>query len=224
MRILIVEDEVVLANALADGLRRDGHVVTVAFDGCDVLAILEDNEVDVVILDRDIPGVHGDTLCRDMVQRRESARVLMLTASSSQDHIIGGLELGADDYMTKPFDYRELLARLQALGRRTRFAPEEEQWPTELLCGPLRMDCKRNLAEVNGRPLRLTPKEFAILRLLLSADGRFLTPERILDLAWEDPFERNPGLVRVCIHTLRRKLGNAVAIENRHGVGYRIVE
>jgi DNA-binding response OmpR family regulator len=217
MRLLIVEDDEPLAETLAAGLRHEGHVVDVAPDGAQALAWLDDHPVDVVILDRDLPAVHGDTVCRTLVADGHPARILMLTAASSLDSLVNGFELGADDYLAKPFAYVELRARIEALGRRT-----HERGSSILERGQIRIDLRRQVAERNGLPLSLTPKEFAVLHELVAAEGAFRTATNLLDAAWDDPFDRSTDVVKVVIHALRRKLGDPNVIETVPGFGYRI--
>jgi DNA-binding response OmpR family regulator len=217
MRLLIVEDDEPLAETLAAGLRHEGHVVDVAPDGAQALAWLDDHPVDVVILDRDLPAVHGDTVCRTLVADGHPARILMLTAASSLDNLVNGFELGADDYLAKPFAYVELRARIEALGRRT-----HERGSSILERGQIRIDLRRQVAERNGLPLSLTPKEFAVLHELVAAEGAFRTATNLLDAAWDDPFDRSTDVVKVVIHALRRKLGDPNVIETVPGFGYRI--
>lgn len=217
MRLLIVEDDEPLAETLAAGLRHEGHLVDVAPDGAQALAWLDDHPVDVVILDRDLPAVHGDTVCRTLVADGHPARILMLTAASSLDSLVNGFELGADDYLAKPFAYVELRARIEALGRRT-----QDRGSSILEHGDLRIDLRRQVAERSGMPLRLTPKEFGVLHELVAANGAFRTATNLLDAVWDDPFDRSTDVVKVVIHALRRKLGNADVIETVPGFGYRI--
>jgi DNA-binding response OmpR family regulator len=218
MRLLIVEDDRPLAETLASGLRHEGYVVDVAHDGAQALAWLRDNDADVVILDRDLPVVHGDTVCRALVDEGNPARILMLTAASSLDSLVDGFDLGADDYLTKPFAYLELRARIEALGRRERAAGGS----SVLERGDVRLDLRRQAAEHRGLPLHLTPKELGVLRELLAADGAFRTATNLLDAVWDDPFDRSTDVVKVVIHGLRRKLGRDEVIETVAGFGYRI--
>lgn len=221
MRLLIVEDDRPLADTLASGLRHEGHVVDVAHDGAQALAWLRENDADVVILDRDLPVVHGDTVCRALVADGNPARILMLTAASSLDSLVDGFDLGADDYLAKPFAYVELRARIEALGRRDR-AVGELAGAAILERGALRLDLRRQVAEYRGLPLQLTPKELGVLRELLAADGAFRTAMNLLDAVWDDPFDRTTDVVKVVIHGLRRKLGDDGVIETVVGFGYRI--
>lgn len=217
MRLLIVEDDGPLAETLAAGLRHEGHVVDIARDGAQALRWLADNDADVVILDRDLPVVHGDTVCRALVADGNPARILMLTAASSLDNLVDGFDLGADDYLAKPFAYVELRARIEALGRR-----ERATGATLIERGDLRLDLRRQVAEYRGLPLHLTPKELGVLRELLVADGAFRTATDLLDAVWDDPFDRTTDVVKVMIHGLRRKIGDDAVIETVAGFGYRI--
>lgn len=221
MRLLIVEDDEPLAETLASGLRHEGYLVDVARDGAEALAWLHDNDADVVILDRDLPVVHGDTVCRTLVTEGNPARILMLTAASSLDSLVDGFDLGADDYLAKPFAYVELRARIQALGRRER-ATDGTVGTSVLERGEVRLDLRRQVAERRGLPLTLTPKELGVLRELLVADGAFRTTTSLLDAVWDDPFDRSTDVVKVVIHGLRRKLGDPDLIETVPGFGYRI--
>jgi DNA-binding response OmpR family regulator len=217
MRLLIVEDDEPLAETLAAGLRHEGHVVDVARDGAKALAWLDDHPVDVVILDRDLPVTHGDTVCRTLIADGNPARILMLTAASSLDNLVNGFELGADDYLAKPFAYIELRARIEALGRRN-----HDRGTSIVERGELRIDLRRQVAERRGMPLQLSPKEFGVLHELVAANGAFRTTTNLLDAVWDDPFDRTTDVVKVVIHALRRKLGDADLIETVPGFGYRI--
>lgn len=217
MRVLVVEDHVVLARTVGLGLRREGMAVDVALDGADALDRLSVTRYDVVILDRDLPVVDGDEVCRHMVEQRLEARVLMLTASGSVEDRISGLELGADDYLPKPFDFAELVARVRALGRRT---PHTS--PVTFECGDLVVDPARRLASRGGRPLALSPKEFAVLECLLAADGRVVSSEELLERAWDDTIDPFTTTVKTTILRLRNKLGPPPLIETVREGGYRI--
>ncbi len=217
MRLLIVEDDEPLAETLAAGLRHEGHLVNVAPDGATALAWLDDHPVDVVILDRDLPVIHGDTVCRTLVTDGYPVRILMLTAAGSLDSLVNGFELGADDYLAKPFAYLELRSRIEALGRRTR-----DSGSTILERGDIRLDLRRQVVERNGLPVHLTPKEYAVLYELLAAQSAYRSATNLLDAAWDDPFDRTTDVVKVVIHSLRRKLGPPSVIETVPGFGYRI--
>jgi DNA-binding response OmpR family regulator len=217
MRVLVAEDHERLASALAEGLRREGMAVDVALDGPDALAHVAVNRYDVVVLDRDLPGVHGDQVCRALVAQRSETRVLMLTAASTIRDRVDGLELGADDYLGKPFDFAELVARIRALGRRA-VAP----LPPTLSRGELWLDPSRRVAFRGERRLALSPKEFALLECLLQADGRVLSAEELLTRVWDE--EANPftSTVKTTIGRLRAKLGDPPVIETIREGGYRI--
>jgi len=217
MRVLIAEDHRRLAMAVADGLRREGMAVDLAFDGEDALAHATLNPYDVVILDRDLPGLHGDEVCRALVAGGNESRVLMLTAASTIKDRVDGLGLGADDYLPKPFDFAELVARVRALARRSSAAV-----PPTLVRGDLRVDPSRHIAIRGERPLTLSPKEFAVLEYLLGADGRVVAAEELLTRVWDE--EANPftTTIKTTISRLRAKLGDPPLIETVRESGYRI--
>lgn len=216
MRVLLVEDEEPLAGYVALGLRRHGFAVDVALDGQTALDKAAVTPYDVVVLDRDLPLVHGDTVCRELV-RRGAARVLMLTASDAVDDRVAGLALGADDYLGKPFAFSELVARVQALMRRS--APAR---PPVLRAGDLALDPAKRAAERAGRLLHLTPKEFGVLEQLLAANGDVVSAETLLDKVWDENADPFTNAVRITVGTLRRKLGDPPRIETVTGAGYRI--
>jgi DNA-binding response OmpR family regulator len=218
MRLLIIEDEIELAETLAEGLRREGYHVQVAHDGRIALSLLATAEVDLVVLDRDLPGLTGDAVCRVLRSQRYPARILMLTAATGIGDRIDGLDLGADDYLGKPFAYLELLARLRALARRV---PAAESSPI-LELGGVRVDTARRIAERDGVPLSVTRKELRLLEVLLAAEGGFVSAEQLLDRVWDDTSERTRGVVKVTVHSLRTKLGHPDPIESAHGHGYRM--
>lgn len=217
VRVLIVEDEETLAQALADGLRREGYGVEVAGDGAAALVRLGSTDIDLMVLDRDLPALHGDAVCRLLREQGHPVRILMLTAAGTLDDRVTGLDLGADDYLPKPFAYVELLARLRALARR---APRAAG--TVLEASDVRVDTLRRTVERDGRPLRLTPKEYGVLVTLLGAHGGYVTVEELLEEVWEDGEPRVRGVVKAAIHTLRRKLGPPDLIDSAPGHGYRI--
>jgi DNA-binding response OmpR family regulator len=217
MRILVVEDHPRLATAVAEGLRREGMAVDVAFDGADALAHLAVTQYDVVVLDRDLPGVHGDQVCRALVAQRSVTRVLMLTAASTIRDRVDGLELGADDYLPKPFDFDELVARIRALGRRA-VAP----LPPTLARGDVSLDSARRVAFRGDRRLALRPKEFALLECLLAADGRVISAEELLTRVWDEAANPFTATVKTTIGRLRAKLGDPPVIETIRESGYRI--
>ncbi|WP_026212622.1 response regulator transcription factor [Longispora albida] len=217
MRVLVVEDERHLADAIARGLRRQGMAVDVAYDGKDGHFQAMTTRYDVLVLDRDLPGMSGDALCADLIASGALTRVLMLTASGSVADRIEGLELGADDYLGKPFAFEELVARVRALGRRA--TPVA---PPVLRAGDVSLDPARLTAERGGRALELTRKEFGLLRVLIKAQGAVVSSEELLERVWDanaDPFTTT---VRVTMMTLRKKLGDPPLIETVVGAGYRI--
>ncbi len=215
MRLLVVEDERDLAEAIARGLRREGWAVDVARDGQTALAKAEVSDYDLVLLDRQLPVVHGDDVCRELHERGSRARVLMLTASGTIEDRVGGLELGADDYLPKPFNPRE--ARVRALLRRGSEARE----PAIERAGVV-LDPARHTVERDGRPIELSPKEFAVLEILMRAEGRVVSAEELLERAWDENADPFTNAVRVCVMTLRRRLGEPPVIETVVGAGYRV--
>jgi DNA-binding response OmpR family regulator len=217
MRVLVVEDHPRLATAIAEGLRREGMAVDVAFDGSEALSHLAINRYDVLVLDRDLPGVHGDQVCRSLVAERSATRVLMLTAASTIRDRVEGLDLGADDYIPKPFDFTELVARIRALGRRS--APP---LPPTLSCGDLSLDPSRRVAFRGDRRLVLSPKEFALLECLLAAEGRVVSAEELLERVWDEAVNPFTSTVKTTIGRLRAKLGDPPVIETVREGGYRI--
>jgi len=217
MRVLIVEDEQLLADAIADGLRRQAIAVDVAYDGEGALERVAANDYDVVILDRDLPIVSGDEVCTSLVESGAGARILMLTAATAVPHRIAGLGLGADDYLTKPFAFGELTARVQALARRARSAA-----PPILERAGIRLDPHRRTVTRDGEPVGLSRKEFAVLAELLRAEGGVVSAEQLLEQAWDENIDPFTGVVRFTIMMLRRKLGQPAVIETIPGSGYRI--
>ncbi|MBF6189630.1 response regulator transcription factor [Nocardia sp. CDC186] len=217
MRVLVVEDEKLLADAIADGLRRHAMAVDVVYDGAAALERTGVHDYDVVVLDRDLPGVSGDAVCGTLVASGGSARILMLTAASAVAERVAGLGLGADDYLTKPFAFAELVARIQALGRRARSAA-----PPVLERSGIRLDQHRFAVTRNGEPVTLSRKEFAVLAELLRADGGVVSAEQLLEKAWDEHIDPFTGVVRYTIMNVRRKLGDPRLIETEPGVGYRI--
>ncbi len=216
MRVLVAEDDEVLAKAVSVGLRREGMAVDVALDGDEALSRLEVNSYDVVVLDRDLPGTHGDDICRALVAERSVSRVLMLTAASTVKDRVEGLGLGADDYLAKPFEFAELVARIRAVARRPATPP------AELAYGDLRLDPLMRLAFRAGLRLALTRKELAVLECLLVAEGKPVSSEELLERVWDevaDPFTKT---VAVTIGRLRRKLGQPPVIQTIRESGYRI--
>jgi DNA-binding response OmpR family regulator len=217
MRVLIVEDEQLLADAIADGLRRQAIAVDVAYDGEGALERVAANDYDVVILDRDLPIVSGDEVCTTLVESGVETRILMLTAATAVPQRIAGLGLGADDYLTKPFAFGELTARVEALARRARSAA-----PPVLERAGIRLDPHRRTVTRDGEPVGLSRKEFAVLAELLRAEGGVVSAEQLLERAWDENIDPFTGVVRFTIMMLRRKLGQPAVIENIPGSGYRI--
>ena len=215
--MLIAEDDDRLALAVAAGLRRRGMTVDVALSGDDAVDRLAASSYDVVVLDRDLPGVHGDDICRTLAAERSASRILMLTAARSVRDRVEGLGLGADDYLPKPFDFTELVARIQALGRRPGAPP-----PAGLAYRDLSMDPARRIVTRTGRRLALTPKEFAVLECLLAADGRPVSAEELLRRVWDEATDPFTTTVKTTIRRLRAKLGNPPLIETIRESGYRI--
>jgi DNA-binding response OmpR family regulator len=217
MRVLVVEDQRRLAEAVAEGLRREGMAVDISYDGADALTHVSVNSYDVVVLDRDLPTVHGDQVCRALVARHAEARVLMLTAASTIADRVEGLELGADDYLPKPFEFAELVARVRALGRRPGAAV-----PPKLERGDLTLDSARRVAFRGDRRLLLSPKEFALLEYLMAADGRVVSAEELLVRVWDEAADPFTSTVKTTIGRLRAKLGEPAVIETVREAGYRI--
>ena len=216
MCVLVVEDHRELAATIAVGLRRDGMAVDIAFDGQQALDRAAGDCYDVIVLDRDLPRLHGDEVCRSLVARGSRSRVLMLTAADTVEHRVDGLGLGADDYLAKPFAFAELVARIRALARRSQPAT-----PPVLVRGDIRLDTSQRTASRAGRKLELSPKELAVLELLLAADGKPLSTEQLLERAWDEYVDSFSNVVKVTISRLRRKLGDPPAIETVPG-GYRV--
>jgi DNA-binding response OmpR family regulator len=217
MRVLLVEDHAKLATTLARGLRREGMAVDVVFDGGDALEHVAATDYDVVLLDRDLPRVHGDDVCRALVAGKSRSRILMLTAARAVGDRVQGLGLGADDYLPKPFAFAELVARINALGRRS-----SPPLPPVLVHGDLRLDPARRLASRAGQSLALSPKEFGVLERLLAAQGRVLTVGDLLEGVWDemaDPFTKT---VKMTVSRLRAKLGDPPVIQTVPEGGYRI--
>lgn len=219
MRVLVVEDEVYLAEAIRDGLRLEAIAADLAFDGDAALESLATNDYDVVVLDRDVPGTHGDEVCREIVRQRLGCRVLMLTAAGKLDDKVDGFELGADDYLTKPFELRELAVRLRALARR----PVEATPPTLEYAG-ITLDPFRREVYRFGHFVRLSRKQFAVLELLMAAQGGVVSAETLLERAWDENADPFSNAVRITISALRKRLGDPWVIHTVPGVGYRIGE
>jgi len=217
MRLLIVEDHEVLATAIAAGLRREGMAVDLVLHGQEALDRLGGTRYDVVVLDRDLPGVHGDEVCRRIVAGDSGSRVLMLTAAGTVRDKVDGLGLGADDYLAKPFDFAELVARIRALARRS-----VQALPPVLENSGLSLDPGRHVAFRAGRRLDLSPKEFALLECLLAAAGRVVSAEELLDRVWDEAADPFTTAVKTTIRRLRGKLGEPPVIETVREAGYRI--
>lgn len=212
-----MEDARALAEIVAEGLRDQGMAVDVAHDGLSAAARLDVNTYDVVVLDRDLPGIHGDTLCRMVTERDERPMVLMLTAAGTPGDRVSGLTLGADDYLAKPFHFPELVLRIRALARRRPAARART-----LCAAGLELDPVRRTAARDGRPLELSVKEFAVLEALLLASPGFLSAEQLLERVWDENADPFTNTVTVTVGRLRRKLGGPPVITTTPGVGYRI--
>jgi DNA-binding response OmpR family regulator len=217
LRVLLVEDHEKLATSVAAGLRREGMAVDVALDGPAGLERALVIDYDVVVLDRDLPGIHGDDLCRSLVAEGSSSRVLMLTAADTVDDKVDGLAMGADDYLPKPFAFAELVARIRALARRSR-----QPLPPQLARGDLRLDPARRIATRGGQRLALSPKEFGVLELLLSAQGAVVSAEELLEKVWDEMADPFTTTVKSTINRLRVKLGDPPVIQTVPGAGYRV--
>ncbi|GAB3464814.1 response regulator transcription factor [Streptomonospora sediminis] len=217
MRVLVVEDEPVLADAVAEWLREEAHAVDVAYDGAAATEQVGVNDYDVVVLDRDVPAVHGDDVCRYVVGSGSDARVLMLTAAAGISDRVDGLSLGADDYLTKPFAFAELAARVQALGRRSRPLA-----PPILRRAGISLDPARREVYRDGRYVPLAKKEFGVLAELLRAEGAAVSSEHLLEKVWDEFADPFTPAVRLTVMKLRRKIADPPVIETVTGVGYRI--
>jgi DNA-binding response OmpR family regulator len=217
VRVLVADDERVLADTVAEGLRRLALAVDVAYDGTSALERVLTNQYEVAVLDRDMPGLTGDAVCRHILESSQDTRVLLLTAAAGIRDRVEGLSLGADDYLTKPFAFAELAARVQALGRRPGRAvrPVLEQ-------DGIVMDTAQHSVSRDGLPLALTPKEFAVLRVLLRAGGAVVSAEELLEQAWDENADPFTNSVRVTVMTLRKKLGDPPVIHTLPRVGYRL--
>ena len=217
MRVLVAEDERMLADSVTEGLRHLGMAVDVCYDGDAALERVAVHRYDVVLLDRDLPLVHGDEICRRIVGDGGETRVLMLTAAAGIRDRVEGLGLGADDYLTKPFAFAELVARVHALARRSR-----PSLPPVLESAGVELDPAKRFASRDGRPLSLSPKEFAVLEVLLRAEGRVVSPEELLEKAWDEHADPFTNTVRMTVMTLRKKLGPPPVIHTVPGAGYRL--
>ena len=220
MRVLVVEDEVTLADAVARGLRREGMAVDTAYDGELGLEKAMVTRYDVLVLDRDLPGRSGDDICRRLAREGALTRVLMLTAAGTLEDRVAGLELGADDYLAKPFAFSELVARVRALGRRA--TPPA----TPVLHGPggVVVDPARRTATRGGVDLGLTRKELGVLEELLRAEGAVVSSEELLERVWDEYADPFTTTVRVTVMTLRKKLGEPPVVPPVVGQGYRLGE
>jgi DNA-binding response OmpR family regulator len=217
VRVLVAEDERRLAEAIARGLRREGMAVDLTGDGGDALLKARVVRYDVVVLDRDLPTVHGDEVCQALRGERPETGILMLTAAASLEDLVDGLALGADDYLPKPFRFPELVARIRALGRRS--IPSR---PPLLAHGDIELDPARRAVTRHGRPVELARKEFGVLEALMAADGAVVSSEELLERVWDDQTDPFTNVVRMTIMTLRRKLGEPQLVETVIGVGYRM--
>ena len=219
MRVLVAEDVEDLATAIAAGLRREGMAVDVVLDGTAALDQLAVTGYDVVVLDRDLPGTHGDEVCRRLATEQSPSRVLMLTAASTIRDRVEGLGLGADDYLPKPFDFAELIARIRALGRRP-----ATSLPPVLQHGDLTLDPSRRVAFRSGNRLELSPKEFGLLEYLLAAGDRVVSSEELLERVWDEAADPFSTAVKQTMHRLRAKLGDPPVIRTVREGGYQIGE
>ncbi len=219
MRVLVVEDHPRLAETVASVFRREGMAVDLAFDGREALVRVAITTYDVVVLDRDLPLVHGDEVCRTMVSDGRPSAVLMLTAAGTLEDRVNGLGIGADDYLSKPFQLAELVARVRALARRSR-----RPLPPVLTYRDLELDAANRRVTRAGEPVALGPKEFAVLELLLGADGAVISSEELLERAWDDAVDPFTNVVRMTVSRLRAKLGDPPVIQTVTPVGYRIGE
>lgn len=220
MRLLLVEDDTELAESLADGLHREGYAVTVARDGAEALTAIATESPELPVLDRDLPVLHGDQVCRVIRAEHLPVRILVLTAADRIEDRVAGLDVGADDYLGKPFAYAELLARLRSLARRDGDAADRE---SDLVVGEVVLDRRGGRARRGGCDLRLTARELELLECLMTEAGRYLSSDVLLDRVW-DRTDRDAGVVKATVHTLRRKLGEPSLIETAPGLGYRFVD
>lgn len=217
MRVLVVEDHVELARTVAVGLRQARMAVDLAFDGSTGLERALSTDYDVIVLDRDLPALHGDEVCARVVASGRRSRVLMLTAAADNDDLVEGLGIGADDYLPKPFDFPVLVARIGALARRSHPAA-----PPVLRLGDLAVDTARRSAERRGCSIDLAPKEFAVLEILLASEGRTVSAEELLERAWDEFADPFTSAVKITVSRLRAKLGEPALIETVPKTGYRI--
>lgn len=215
MRVLIVEDEELLAQAIQAGLRRESIAADIVGNGVTALELASRVAFDVVVLDRDLPGMSGDDVCRELIATGRGCRILMLTAARRLDDKVRGFELGADDYLPKPFEFPELVARLRALERRTVVAV-----PPQLESLGVRLDVARREVYRDGRYVRVSPKEFAVLHELMKVPGEVLSSEMLLERAWDENADPFTNTIRVTISTLRKRLGEPWVIQTVPGFGY----
>jgi DNA-binding response OmpR family regulator len=218
VRVLVIEDDAELAQAIGVGLRRTDMAVDVALDGAIGLQRALETDYDVVVLDRDLPGVHGDEVCRRMVESGSRARVLMLTAAGTMDELVEGLALGADDYLPKPFDFPVLVARIGALFRRAQPA-----LPPVLRHDDVELEPARHRVRRSGRLLDLSPKEFGVLELLLASGGRAVSAEELLERVWDEAADPFTNAVKVTVSRLRSKLGEPPVIQTIPRAGYQVI-
>ena len=217
MRVLVVEDEELLAQVIARGLRREGMAVDVASDGRTALQKIEVHDYDVVVLDRDLPVLHGDDVCRQLLMRPATPRIVMLTASGAVQDRVEGLSVGADDYLGKPFAFEELVARIRALARRPAGAT-----PPVLRKHDVTLDSVSRIATRGDRVLRLTRKEFGVLHMLMASNGAVISAEDLLEHVWDENADPFTNTIRVTVMNLRRKLGDPPVIDTVIGAGYRM--
>jgi DNA-binding response OmpR family regulator len=217
MRVLVIEDDEELAETIAAGLREARMAVDIALDGEAGLARALVHEYDVIVLDRDLPVIHGDDVCEKLVAAGGRSRVLMLTAAAEIEEMVDGLGLGADDYLTKPFEFAVLMARIAALARRA-----QPSIPPVLQAGDVMLDTAKRSAERAGKPLVLRPKEFGVLEMLLAAQGRVVSAEELLERVWDEAADPFSATVKITISRLRRKLGDPPVIQTVAKAGYRI--
>ena len=216
-RVLVIEDDQEMAEAIGVGLRRAVMVVDIALDGPRGRAMALRNDYDVIVLDRDLPGLHGDAICTELLDVGCRSRVLMLTAAATMHDLVDGLDRGADDYLPKPFDFPVLVARIHALVRRAQPA-----LPPVLRHDDLELDAAQRRARRNGRRLDLSPKEFGVLELLLGSRGRVVSSEELLERVWDEAADPFTHAVKIAVSRLRSKLGDPPVIETVPKAGYRI--
>jgi len=219
MRVLVIEDDVLLGDAVGRGMRQAGFAVDVTWNGMDGLEHVAVIDYDVVVLDRNLPDIHGDEVCRSITEKKLPPRVLMLTAEGSIQARVDGLAVGADDYLPKPFAMVELIARIRALARRPSRAT-----PSVIEIGDMTIDNSAHRVTRAGRELSLTPKEFGVLATFAATPGEIVSAEHLLEAVWDELADPFTNAVRITMMTLRRKLGEPPLIETIVGVGYRLIE